>query len=116
MRSQAGTWSTPALYRDLIIWPTYLGPVYGIDRATGAVRWTLELPWAVMSSPVVVDDVLMQADAQGVVHAWDLTAPGTPSPLWTVQLPANIESTPALWKGRLYVGTRDGYFYAVGDA
>jgi len=114
--SQAGTWSTPALYRDLIIWPTYLGPVYGVDRATGAVRWTLELPWAVMSSPVVVDDVLMQADAQGVVHAWDLTAPGTPSPLWTVQLPANIESTPALWKGRLYVGTRDGYFYAVGDA
>ena len=114
--SQAGTWSTPALYRDIIIWPTYLGPAYGIDRATGAVRWTIELPWAVMSSPVVVDDVLMQADATGTVHAWDLTTPGTPSPLWTVQLPANIESTPALWKGRLYVGTRDGYFYAIGDA
>ena len=69
-----------------------------------------------MSSPVVVDDVLMQADATGMVHAWDLTTPGTPSPLWTVQLPANIESTPALWKGRLYVGTRDGYFYAMGDS
>ena len=112
---QAGTWSTPALYRDTIIWPTYLGPMYGIDRATGAIRWTIELPWAVMSSPIVVDDVLMQADATGAVHAWDLTTPGTPSPLWTVQLPANIESTPALWKGRLYVGTRDGYFYAIGD-
>ena len=56
-----------------------------------------------MSSPVVVDDVLMQADAEAI-HAWDLAAPGTPTPLWTVQLPANIESTPALWKGRLYVG------------
>ena len=34
---------------------------------------------------------------------------------WTVQLPANIESTPAVWDGGIYVGTRDGYFYAVGD-
>ena len=103
---KSGTWSTPALYRDTIIWPTYTGPMYGIDRATGAVRWTIELPYAVLSSPVVIDDVLMQADATGVVHAWDLTARGRPAPLWSVQLPANIESTPALWKGRLYVGTR----------
>ena len=76
---KSGTWSTPALYRDTIIWPTFNGPMYGIDRATGAIRWTIELPWSVMSSPVVVDDVLMQADATGVVHAWDLTAAGAPS-------------------------------------
>jgi outer membrane protein assembly factor BamB len=112
---KSGTWSTPALWRDLVIWPTYTGPLYGIDRATGEIRWTILLPYDVMSSPVVVDDVLMQADATGVIHAWDLTAEGTPVEMWSTQLPANIESTPALWNGRLYVGTRDGYFYAVGD-
>jgi hypothetical protein len=25
----------------------------------------------------------------------------------------HIESTPAVWRGWLYLGTRDGYFYAV---
>ena len=70
---KSGTWSTPALYGDLVIWPTYIGPVFGIDRASGAIRWTIELPYAVMSSPVVVDDTLVQADAQGVLHAYDLT-------------------------------------------
>ena len=113
---KSGTWSTPALYEDLVIWPTYIGPVFGIDRATGAIRWTIELPYAVMSSPVVVDDTLVQADAQGVLHAYDLTASGTPTERWTVQLPANVESTPALWKGRIYVGTRDGFMYATADA
>ena len=69
-----------------------------------------------MSSPVVVDDTLIQADAQGVLHAFDLTAAGVPPEVWTAQLPANVESTPALWKGRIYVGTRDGFMYALADA
>jgi hypothetical protein len=112
---KSGTWATPALWHDLVIWPTYTGPLLGIDRATGHVRWTIKLPWALVSSPVVVDDTLIQADGSGVLHAWDLTAPGQPAPRWMVQLPANVESTPAMWKGGIYVGTRDGYFYAVGD-
>ncbi len=111
---KSGTWSTPALYEDVVIWPTYLGQVYGIDRSTGAIRWTIKLPYALVSSPNVVDDTLIQADASGQLHGYDLRAAGTPTELWRVQLPANIESTPAVWKGRIYVGTRDGYFYAVG--
>ena len=30
-------------------------------------------------------------------------------------LPGCVESTPAVWKGRIYVGNRDGFFYAIGD-
>ncbi len=112
---RSGTWSTPALHAELIIWPIWTGSVLGIERATGTIRWTIELPPGLMSSPVVVDDVLMQADAAGTIRAFDLTAPGAPAPMWEAQLPANIESTPAMWNGHLYVGTRDGYFYAVGD-
>jgi hypothetical protein len=26
-----------------------------------------------------------------------------------------IESTPAVWKGRVYVGTRGGFVYGIGD-
>ena len=39
-----------------------------------------------------------------------------PPELWTLELGGCIESTPAVWKGRLYVGTRAGRFFAIGDA
>lgn len=112
---RSGTWSTPALHDDLVIWPTWRGPLHGIDRRTGEIRWTIELPIDVMSSPAVVDDTLVQADATGAIRAWDLTDGGPPETRWVAQLPANIESTPAVWEGRIFVGARDGYFYAVGD-
>lgn len=112
---KSGTWAAAALYEDLVIWTTYPGQVFGVDRATGAIRWTVKLPFALVSSPNVVDGMLLQADSQGVIHAFAL-GDGSTAPVerWTVRLPANIESTPAVWRGRLYVGTRDGYFYAVG--
>ena len=48
----SGTWGTAALYRDLVIWPTYPGQLFGIDKATGAIRWTIKLPFELVSSPV----------------------------------------------------------------
>jgi hypothetical protein len=112
---RSGTWSTPALHGDTVIWPTWGGAVHAIDRDSGQIRWSLELPVGLMSSPAVVDDTLIQADATGAIRAYDLLVDDPPSERWTVQLPANIESTPAVWDGGIYVGTRDGFFYAVGD-
>ena len=34
--------------------------------------------------------------------------------LWRVELGGCIESTPAVWKGQIFVGTRAGGFYAIG--
>ena len=55
----------------------------------------------------------------------DRTAPYTahrrntavdPPELWQVPLGYCIESTPAVWHGRIYVGTRGGWVHAIGDA
>ncbi len=111
-----GVWATSALWDELVIVATDDGRVLGLDRATGAERWLLELPGPLWSSPVVVDDVLIQGDCNGVLHAFDLgdgSAP--PRPRWEVPLEGCIESTPAVWDGRIFVGTRTGEFYAIGD-
>jgi hypothetical protein len=110
-----GVWATPALWRDLLIVPTHDGRVLGLDRSDGADRWVLRLPGPLWQSPVVVDDVLIQGDCQGFLHAFDL-GDGTAEPTvrWTVELGGCIESTPAVWDGRIYVGSRNGTFYAVG--
>jgi len=114
--SESGTWSTAAVVDDLVIWPTRPGTVFGIDRTTGAVRWEIELPAPLMGSPVVVDGVWLQGDCNGVLHAYDVSdTTRTPPELWSVELGGCIESTPAVWNGRIYVGTRAGYVYSLGD-
>lgn len=109
----AGVWATPALWGDQVIVPTTSGTVYGLDASTGDVRWTLGMDDHLWSSPVVVDDVLIQADCGGTVHAFDLSASATPSPRWQLPLGGCVESTPAVWEGQLFVGTRSGRIFAA---
>lgn len=111
-----GVWATPAVYRDIVLVPTADGRVLGLDRATGAERWTLRLPGPVWSSPVVVDDILVQGDCGGVLHAFDLADTTQPPPeLWSVVVGGCIESTPVVWEGRIWVGTRGGFFHMIAD-
>jgi hypothetical protein len=59
----------------------------------------------------------VQGDCNGVLHGYDVSDTAVAPPeLWSVPLEGCIESTPAVWQGRLFVGTRAGRFYAVGDA
>jgi outer membrane protein assembly factor BamB len=56
-------------------------------------------------------------DCNGVLHAYDVSDPkADPPERWTVQLSGCIESTPAVFDGRIFVGARGGSFYAIGDA
>ena len=115
--AQAGVYSTAGLFRDLVIYTTYSGRAVGIDRATGAIRWEKRLPGPLMGSPVIVDGVWLQGDCSGVLHAFDVRDTTIEPPeLWAVGLGGCIEATPAVWNGRIYVGTRGGFEYALADA
>ncbi|HEX2031186.1 MAG TPA: PQQ-binding-like beta-propeller repeat protein [Actinomycetota bacterium] len=113
-----GLWATPGLYRNAVIAATNSGRILGVHRRTGAVRWELELAPPTWPSPVVVDGVLVVADCSGAVRAYRLKEnplSGRPRPLWSVQLEGCVESTPAVWKGMVYVGARGGAVYGIGD-
>ena len=111
----SGTWATPIIDGDVVIWNTKPGKIYGVDRATGAVLWKIAVSAPVLSSPVLVDNVLVQADGGGILHAFDLSSPRlAPAELWQLDLGANVESTPTVWRGRIYVGTREGFEYCIG--
>jgi outer membrane protein assembly factor BamB len=116
LKDPGGFWTTPALHKDIVIAASDGGTVYGVDRQTGAVRWQFELPPPTWQSAVIVDDVLVQGDCNGTLHGYDVSDTGVqPTELWSVNLEGCVESTPAVWKGRLFVGARGGRFYAVGD-
>jgi outer membrane protein assembly factor BamB len=113
-----GLWATPGLWGDALFAATNTGRILAVDRDTGRIGWELELPPPTWSSPVIVDDVLIVGDCTGTVHAYRLRKDplrGPPPELWSVALGGCIESTPAVWDGMVYVGTRAGAVYGIGD-
>jgi outer membrane protein assembly factor BamB len=112
----AGVWGTPALHRDIAIFDTTGGDVLGVDRATGAERWRFHLPGGeTWQSPVVVDGVLLIGDCTGDLHAYDVAdTTVAPKRMWSLKVGGCVESTPAVWKGTIYVGTRAGAIHAIG--
>jgi WD40 repeat protein len=114
---KSGVWATPAIHGDVVYAAFNSGRVIGVDRHSGEILWEKDLGSQTWQSPVVVDDVLIQGDCEGVLHGYDVSDPRVDPPeLWTVELEGCIESTPAVWNGRIWVGARGGKFYAIGDA
>ncbi len=114
--AKAGVWGTPGLFQDLVIFTTYTGRALGLDRATGAIRWEKKMAAPLMGSPSIVDGVWFQGDCAGVFHAFDVrNTLVDPPELWQVPLGSCIEATPAVWNGRIYIGMRGGFEFAIGD-
>ncbi len=116
VKDPRGFWTTPALYKDLVIAAADGGTVYAVDRQSGDVRWTFKLSPPTWQSAVIVDDKLIQGDCLGNLNAYDVSDTSkAPPKLWSVKVEGCIESTPAVWHGRIFVGARGGRFYAIGD-
>ncbi len=111
---QAGTWSTPAVYQGVVYNNTMQGSLIAVDAETGEILWSDEVGWHSWSSPAVVDGMLVTATCNGDVRAYSLEDPRSPVKQWTLDLGETcLESTPAIWNGHIYIGSRDGYMRAL---
>ena len=118
----AGAWATPALHPSagLLYVATDTGDLLAVDTDNGEVVWDDFIGGNAWSSPVITEDALVVGidclTERAGLRAYDLSDPRSPTQLWDVEVGAGscIESTPAIWDGRLYVGSRDGFFYALG--
>jgi outer membrane protein assembly factor BamB len=78
-----GSWSTPALDGPDVYFTTAAGRLLRVDRASGEIVWEGKVGAFTISSPVVVDEVLIQGDCTGHLRAWDVSDPGAdPALLW----------------------------------
>ena len=110
-----GFWATPALGDGVIYASTNPGELLVVDQETGEVVFREVIGWHSWSSPVVVGEELLVASCTGEMRSYSIADPRQPVLQWNMQLsPSCIESTPAVWNGRIYVGVRDGKFYAIG--
>jgi outer membrane protein assembly factor BamB len=114
-----GIWATPALGDGVVYAATHPGELLAVDTASGEVLWRDEIGFHAWSSPVIVDDTLVisvNCETGGGFRAYSIDDPTSPIKLWQYDHQSGcIESTPIVWKGSIYVGSRDGGFYALGD-
>ncbi len=114
-----GMWATPALGDGTIYASTHPGELLAVDTDTGEVLWRDEIGFHAWSSPVIVDNTLVvsvNCETGGGLRAYSLDNPAEPVQIWQYDHDSGcVESTPAVWKGTIYVGSRDGRFYAFGE-
>lgn len=112
-----GVWATPALGFGHLYVPTNTGELLTINTTTGVVTNTLSLGYHAWSSPNIIDTTLVVGTCTGSLQAYSLAVPQTPSLLWDLPIKNKgcVESTPAIWNGNIYVGTREGFFFKVGQ-
>jgi hypothetical protein len=111
-----GILGTPALYRG-VVYATYTdGGIAAVDANTGKLLWNRTLPPPTWSSPVPIGDRLLVADGGGNLLCFDIANPQhRPKVVWQLHVGGLIESTPAVWHGWIYVGSRDGGIYGIGN-
>lgn len=74
------------------------------------VEWTHSIKGAITSEAAVAAGVVVFGDAEGLIHALDLT---THQERWKVTTQDSVEATPAIADGRVLVGSNDGVFRAL---
>jgi hypothetical protein len=117
--ADGGVWATPALYGDHVYVPTNSGRLLVVDLADGTVVSNEFLGGPLWSSPVIVEERggpawLVQATCgRPSVRGYTLEDPASPVLRWEVAMPGCIEATPVVWRGSIYVGTRDGRLHAL---
>jgi len=113
-----GVWATPALHGSVLYVLTNPGEVLAVDTQDGTVLWRDFVGPHAWSSPVVIDETLIVAidgETNPGFRAYDVGDSRHPVVRWESHVTGGcIESTPAVWGGRFYVGSRDGFFYGLG--
>jgi outer membrane protein assembly factor BamB len=114
--AKGGLWSTPALGEGVLYAVTHKGFLVVVDQETGEELWIDEVGFGSWSSPAVVDEELILATNEGMLRFYDVENPREPVLRTELRVGDNvIEATPAVWDGFIYVGSRDGYMYAISE-
>jgi outer membrane protein assembly factor BamB len=115
--------SSPAVVGDTVLLGGGDGVLRSVALATGRIQWEAHTSGRIRSSPAIADGLVVVGDADGVVYGFALTNGAL---RWRHETEGHmllsarfgydrrtIQSSPAIMDGRVFVGARDGYLYAI---
>jgi outer membrane protein assembly factor BamB len=104
-----GVQASPAVANGVVYVGTVDGNMYALNASTGRQIWEVNT-FRVLSSAAITDGVVYVA-GYAYVYALNTT---TGSQIWNFTTQNQINSSPAIVNGVVYIGSQDGNFYAIG--
>ena len=114
-------WASPIVNEGIVYAGCLDGKVYAIDAETGEALWQFESkdtrgkPVPIVSSPVLMDNLLIVTDESGTVYVFDLSAEleDEAMPLKTISIDADVRSSFCAQEGLVYIRGEDNQLYVV---
>jgi outer membrane protein assembly factor BamB len=115
-------WATPVVNEGVVYAGCLDGKIYALNAETGQELWQFESrdpggkPVPIVSSPVVMDNLLIVADESGNIYVFDMNdnpQDGELVPLKTMTINAVVLGSFCAQEGTVYVRAQDNHLYAL---
>jgi len=113
----AGNWFWASLIvNEGIVYAGCLdGKFYAIEAETGVKVWEFDAESPIVSSPILMDNLLIVTDESGTVHVFDLSIEigDEAAPLKVIPIGADVKSSFCAHDGLVYIRGEDNWMYVV---
>jgi len=108
-------WASPIVNEGIVYAGCLDGKVYAIEAQTGGKLWEFDAGNAIVSPPVLMDNLLIVTDESGTVYVFDLSAEleDEAVPLKTITIGADVKSSFCAHDGLVYIRGEDNQLYVV---
>jgi outer membrane protein assembly factor BamB len=115
--------SSPVIVDSIVVFGAGDGVAYALALETGDELWRFSTEGRIRATPAIADNVVFVGSADGRAYALDLA---TGAEVWRFETDGagisseeqgvdrrSIIASPAVANGTVYIGSRDGYMYAL---
>jgi outer membrane protein assembly factor BamB len=108
-------WASPIVHEGTVYAGCLDGKLYAIEAETGRKLWEFDAGSPIVSSPVLMDNLLIVADEAGTVYVFDLSAElgDEAVPLKIISIGAGVRSPFCAHEGLVYIRGEDNQLYVM---
>ena len=108
-------WASPIINEGIVYAGCLDGKVYAIEAQTGGKLWEFDAGNAIVSPPVLIDNLLIVTDESGTVYVFDLSAEleDEAAPLKVISIESDVRSSFCAQEGLVYIRGEDNWIYVV---
>jgi len=108
-------WASPIVNEGIVYAGCLDGKLYAIDAETGQELWEFDAASPIVTSPVLMDNLLTIADESGTLYVFDVSAEfgDEAVPLRAISIGASVKSSFCGQNGLIYIRGEDNSIYVV---
>jgi outer membrane protein assembly factor BamB len=109
-------WASPIVHEGIVYAGCLDGKLYAIEAETGGKLWEFDTGDPIVSSPVLMDNLLIVANESGTVYIFDLSTglgDDEVAPLRTISIGADVKSSFCAQEGLVYIRSENDSIYVV---